>query len=80
MNANIGGDDIPRGSISLRDDMAAYDALQPDLRAQLRHMSVNWNAAGVAAIRREYGVSMAARVLRKTETDMQGAYRRRVGL
>jgi hypothetical protein len=80
IQANIGGDDLPRGTISLRDDMAAYDALHPELRAQLGQMSVNWNAAGVEHIRRGHGVSMAAHVLRKTEDDMQAAYRRRVGL
>lgn len=80
MRANIGGDDLPRGVVSLADDMAAYDALPAALRTRLSSMAVNWNAVGVRDIAAGYGTHMALAVLEKTEMDMQARFRDRLSL
>lgn len=78
MNSNIGGDDIPRGAVSLKDDMDAFDALPAALRAQLASMSINWNAEPVRKILDGYGHEVAVAVLGRAETQMQCAYRERI--
>lgn len=78
--ANIGGDDIPRGRVSLADDMATFDGLPVRVKLYLRDMGVNWNAVGVRQIIDGYGEDIALAVLAKQEADMQDAYRARVGL
>lgn len=80
IQANIGGDDLPKGTCSLTDDMAAYDALPQSLRRKLSRMAVNWNATGVEGIAGVYGVAIADRVLDAAEARVMGAYRQRIGL
>lgn len=75
---NIGGSDLPRVTIDLDVEMAAFDALPDALRRQLRDMAVSWNAAGVRSLIDAHGDDVTIRVLRKIEADMQAAARRRV--
>lgn len=76
--ANIGGDDIPRGVVTMSADMAAYDALPEVFRRELGEMAVNWNASRVQSLIGAHGADVTLRVLRKTEADMQAAARQRV--
>lgn len=80
MKGNIGGEDINGNMGSLSDHMAAFDALPEAVRIKLKGMSINWNGQDVMNVYYGHGEATTLIALRKTESDMQARYRKRIGL
>lgn len=72
------GSAAPKGRVSLRADMEAFDNLPPEVRGRLRSMTENWNATGAEKIIRTRGVTACLAVLSKVEGDVQAALQERL--